>query len=125
MTSLYFIPLGGACEIGMNLNLYGYNDRWLIIDLGLGFSPPGAIDGIDLILPDPSFISQRRHHLDGILLTHAHEDHLGAVAYLWPELRCPVYATPFTASILRSRLAQHGLVGEVPVHEIQPKGRFR
>lgn len=122
MTSLYFIPLGGAGEIGMNFNLYGYEDRWLIVDLGVGFFP-GDLDGV--ILPDHSFISQRRHLLDGIVLTHAHEDHLGAIAHLWPALRCPVYATPFTASVLRSRLAQHGLAQQVPIHEIALKSRFR
>ncbi len=104
---LVFLPLGGAGEIGMNLNLYGYGPpaahRWLMIDCGVSFGGDG-IPGADVMMADPSFIVERRERLEGLLLTHAHEDHLGAVPYLWPLLRCPVYATPFAIGVLRRKL---------------------
>jgi ribonuclease J len=114
---LLFVPLGGAGEIGMNLNVFGYDDRWLVVDLGVSFGNP-SLPGIDLVMPDPSFIEARRDKLLGIVLTHAHEDHLGAVPHLWPRLRCPVYATPFTAAILRTKLVEAGLLGAVPIVEV-------
>ncbi len=124
---LVFLPLGGAGEIGMNLNLYGYGQadhyRWIMVDLGVTFGdgfPPGA----DVIMPDPSYIVERRDRLDGLVLTHAHEDHLGAVPYLWDQLQCPVYATPFAASILKRKLMEVGLLDRVPIHEISLGGRF-
>ena len=104
---LVFLPLGGAGEIGMNLNLYGYGPpaahRWLMIDCGVSFGGDG-IPGADVMMADPSFIVERRERLEGLLLTHAHEDHLGAIPYLWPLLRCPVYATPFAIGVLRRKL---------------------
>ena len=90
---LVFVPLGGAEEIGMNLNLYGLEDKWLMIDLGVAFGED-RLPGIDTIMPDPQFIVDHREDLLGLVLTHGHEDHLGAVKYLWPQLRCPIYATP-------------------------------
>ena len=102
---LHFLPLGGAGEIGMNLNLYECGGAWLMCDLGVTFAG-GDLPGIDLVMPDLSFIAKRRDALLGLVLTHAHEDHLGAVPYLWPRLRCPVYATPFTAALLRRKLAE-------------------
>ncbi len=101
--ALHFLPLGGAGEIGMNLNLYEYAGSWLMCDLGVAFAGD-ELPGIDLIMPDLSFIAERREKLIGLVLTHAHEDHLGAVPYLWPELQCPVYATPFAAALLRRKL---------------------
>ncbi|MEM7123343.1 MAG: ribonuclease J [Pseudomonadota bacterium] len=101
--ALHFLPLGGAGEIGMNLNLYEYAGSWLMCDLGVTFAGDD-LPGIDLVMPDLSFIAERREKLIGLVLTHAHEDHLGAVPYLWPELRCPVYATPFAAALLRRKL---------------------
>ena len=101
---LLFVPLGGAGEIGMNLNLYCYDGQWLMVDLGITFADD-TIPGIDVVLPDPRFIVEHRDDLLGIVLTHAHEDHLGAVPYLWTQLRCPVYATPFAAEVLRRKLA--------------------
>ncbi len=99
---LVFLPLGGAGEIGMNLNLYGYGlpdqYRWIMVDLGVTFGD-GFPPGVDVIMPDPGYIVERRERLDALVLTHAHEDHLGAVPYLWERLRCPIYATPFTVSI--------------------------
>jgi ribonuclease J len=124
---LVFLPLGGAGEIGMNLNLYGYGApdhyRWIMVDLGVTFGD-GYPPGVDLIMPDPGYIVERRDQLDGLVLTHAHEDHLGAVPYLWERLKCPIYATPFTVSILKRKLQEAGLLDEVPIHEIELGGRF-
>ncbi|MEQ8195599.1 MAG: ribonuclease J [Rhodospirillales bacterium] len=124
---LVFLPLGGAGEIGMNLNLYGYappdKHRWLMVDRGVTFGdgfPPGA----DVIMPDPTFIEKRRDRLDGLILTHAHEDHLGAVPYLWERLQCPVYATPFTVSLLKRKLQEVGLLNKVPIHQVDLSSRF-
>ena len=104
---LLFLPLGGAGEIGMNLNLYGYDGKWLMVDLGITFADD-RLPGIDVIMPDPRFIAERREDLLGLVLTHAHEDHLGAVPYLWSRLQCPVYATPFSAAVLRRKLVRDG-----------------
>jgi len=117
------IPLGGAGGFGMNLTLYGHAGKWLMVDLGMGFAGD-SVPGVDLLVPDPSFITERRKDLVGLVLTHAHEDHLGAVPYLWPRLRCPVYATPFTAAVLRLKLIEFGLQKEVEIHEIPLSGSF-
>ena len=121
--ALYFLALGGAGEIGMNLSLYGHNGAWLMVDLGISF-PDETMPGVEVIMPDHSFIAERREALAGLVLTHAHEDHLGAVQYLWPDLRCPVYATPFTAAVLRAKLYERGLAGKVPIHGIPMGARF-
>ncbi|NKB57063.1 MAG: MBL fold metallo-hydrolase [Alphaproteobacteria bacterium] len=120
---LLFLSLGGAGEIGMNLNLYGHAGAWLMVDLGITFGDDET-PGIDVIMPDPTFIEERVDTLAGLVLTHAHEDHIGAVPYLWRRLRCPLYATPFTASILRRKLAEAGLEKEAPITEIPLSGRF-
>ncbi len=120
---LYFLPLGGAGEIGMNLNLYRHAGKWLMIDLGITFGDD-LTPGIEVIMPDPAFIEEEREDLVGLVLTHAHEDHLGAVPYLWPRLGCPIYATPFTAAVLRRKLAEHGLADKVPLREVAMSGRF-
>ena len=120
---LAFLPLGGTGEIGMNLNLYRCNGQWLAIDCGLGFGGPEHPE-VEVMVPDPIFIAERRKDLLGLVITHAHEDHLGAVAWLWRQLRCPVYATPFTAAVLRRKLAEAGLASEVPVHIVQPGGQL-
>lgn len=108
---LLFVTLGGAGEIGMNLSLYGWGPpgqhRWLMIDCGIGFNG-NSIPGAEILVPDPAFIVERRDQLLGLVLTHAHEDHLGAVPYLWPELRCPVFATPFARAVLRRKLNNGG-----------------
>lgn len=114
---LIFLPLGGSGEIGMNLNLYGVRGKWLIVDCGVTFGDDST-PGVEVMMADPSFIEERRKDLVGIVLTHAHEDHLGAVHWLWHRLRCPVYATPFTATLLRGKLHEANLVGMVDVHEI-------
>lgn len=112
-----FVPLGGANEIGMNLNLYRYKGKWLMIDLGIGFAGT-HLPGIDIVVPNIDAITPYKNDIVGLVLTHAHEDHLGAVAYLWSELGCPVYATPFTAGVLKNKLAEEGLQGKVKVHEV-------
>jgi len=117
---LIFVPLGGSGEIGMNLNVYGHDGRWLIVDCGITFSTFGG--RTDLLMPDPRFIARRRDTLLGIVVTHAHEDHLGAIPHLWRELQCPVYATPFPAAILRRKLQDLELEDEVPLHEIPLSG---
>ena len=121
---LLFLALGGAGEIGMNLNLYGHAGKWLMLDLGIAFGDD-TMPGVEVIMPDPSFIEERRKDLVAIVLTHAHEDHLGAVADLWPRLKVPVYATPFAASVLRRKLMQAGLLDAVPITEIPLRGKFR
>ena len=123
---LLFLPLGGAGEIGMNLNLYCCDDQWLMVDLGITFADE-QLPGIDVILPDPAFIVERRDQLVGLVLTHAHEDHLGAVVYLWSRLRCPVYATPFTAAVLRRKLERDGgayAAKEMEITELPLGARF-
>lgn len=99
---LLFVPLGGSSEIGMNLNLYHYKGKWLMIDLGVGFADEW-LPGVDLIVPDIDFIIERKKDLVGLVLTHAHEDHIGAVPYLWSELDCPIYATPFTSEVVKAK----------------------
>ncbi len=121
---LVFLPLGGTGEIGMNLNLYGCSGKWLIVDLGVSFGDDST-PGVDVFMADPAFIVERRDDLLGIVLTHAHEDHFGAVQYLWPQLRCPVYATPFAAGLLRDKLCEVDLDGEVEVIELPLRGRAK
>ncbi|HLB80253.1 MAG TPA: ribonuclease J, partial [Dongiaceae bacterium] len=120
---LLFLPLGGTGEIGMNLNLYGHAGKWLMIDLGITFGDD-TTPGIEVIMPDPGFIAERRADLAGLVLTHAHEDHIGAVPYLWPRLRCPIFATPFTAALLRRKLRDAGLQDQAPITEVPMSGRF-
>ncbi|RTL67575.1 MAG: ribonuclease J [Hyphomicrobiales bacterium] len=125
---LIFLPLGGIGEIGMNCYLYGVGpeDRrtWLMVDLGITF-PEGEFDpGVDVILPDVRFIAEERSSLAGIVLTHAHEDHFGAVAELWPRLQAPIYATPFTAALLKAKLAEYGSGKDIEIHEIPLNSRF-
>jgi ribonuclease J len=114
---LAFLPLGGTGEIGMNLNLYRCNGKWLAIDCGIGFGG-SEFPEVDVMMADPGFIAERRDRLVGLVITHAHEDHIGAVAHLWPQLRCPVYATPFAAAVLRRKLTEVGLQNQVPVHVV-------
>ncbi len=114
---LYFLPLGGSGEIGMNLNLYHTRGKWLMVDLGITFD---QTPGIEVLMPDTKFIEEHAQNLAGIVLTHAHEDHIGAVPYLWSRLQCPLFATPFTASLLRHKLKEAGL--NAPLHEIPLSG---
>ena len=120
---LAFLPLGGTGEIGMNLNLYRYGGKYLAVDCGIGFGGNEIPEAV-IIMPDPAYIAERRDKLVGLVITHAHEDHVGAVAHLWRQLRCPVYATPFTAAVLRRKLAEAQLLQEVKIHVIAPGGSF-
>ncbi len=119
----YFLPLGGTGEIGMNLNLYGFEGQWLMVDLGITFADERQ-PGVEVLMPDPAFIEARRDRLAGLVLTHAHEDHIGAVPYLWDRLRCPIYATQFTAAVLRGKLEEAGLADQAEITEIAMSGRF-
>jgi ribonuclease J len=124
---LVFAPLGGVGEIGMNLAIYGFGDerhrRWIAVDFGVAFADD-ALPGIDLIMPDIRYLAEERRNLLGLVLTHAHEDHLGALLDLWPRLNIPVYATPFTAALIEAK--REGEVGapEIPVNVVPLGGRF-
>ncbi len=106
---LIFCPLGGSGEIGMNMNLYAYgpeeNQKWIIVDMGVTFADD-SVPGVDLIFPDAGFIIDKKNDLLGIVLTHAHEDHIGSVAHIWPQLKCKIYATPFTAALLQEKFKE-------------------
>lgn len=106
--ALYFVPLGGAEQFGVNLNVYMHQGRMLAIDCGIGFADE-RFPGIDLLLPDPALLEKNADRLEGLVITHAHEDHIGAVAYLYSRLKCPLYAAPFTAEILERKLDEHGV----------------
>ena len=100
-----FLPLGGCGEIGRNLNLYYCQGEWIIVDMGVTFADD-SVPGIDVIYPDPGFIQDKKNDLLGIVLTHAHEDHIGAVAHIWPNLNCKIYATPFTAALILEKFKE-------------------
>src|SRR4029077_6321240 len=125
---LVFAPLGGVGEIGMNLSIYGIGDErhrsWLAIDLGVSFASEEHLPGIDLILPDIRYLVEERKNLVGLVLTHAHEDHYGALIELWPKLKVPIYATPFTAALLEAKCAGEPGAPEIPVKIIPVGGRF-
>jgi len=122
----WFVPLGGCGEIGMNMNLYGHDDQWLMVDCGVTFRDADGTNnsGYHVQMPDPAFIVERVQQLQGLVLTHAHEDHIGAVPHLWPRLQCPVYATAFTAEMLRRKLIEHNLERKVPIRIVEPGDRF-
>ncbi|MDF0543517.1 ribonuclease J [Sphingobium sp. H39-3-25] len=120
---LIFLALGGSGEIGMNVNLYGTQGKWVMVDLGLTFADP-AYPGVELVLPDLTFIEERKDDLLGIVLTHGHEDHIGAIPYLAADLGVPLYATPFTASLIRAKLDEEGLADEVKLNVIDNEGSF-
>src|ERR1700758_3958090 len=116
---LVFLPLGGSNEIGMNLNLYGYGPaharKWIVVDVGVTFGDPST-PGVDIIMPDATYVEGE--DILGIVLTHAHEDHIGAIGWLWPKLKAPVYATPFTAFLVREKLRDADLLDEVDLREV-------
>ena len=116
---LLFCALGGSGEIGMNVNLYGHAGKWLMVDCGVTFAD-AAYPGIDIVLPDLSFIEDRIDDLVGIVLTHGHEDHIGALPYLAEDLGVPLYATPFTAGLIRGKLEEEGNANRVKLRVIQP-----
>lgn len=116
--NLYFVPLGGSEQFGVNLNVYIYKGRILIVDCGLGFADE-RFPGIDLLLPDPAFLEENRDRIDAIIITHAHEDHVGAVPYLWKRLKCPVFCSPFTAKVLERKFKEFGIDREVNLQIIR------
>jgi ribonuclease J len=119
---LIFAPLGGCREIGMNLNAYGYGPprkrRWIVVDVGVTFGDDST-PGVDLIMPDPLYLSDHADQIEAIILTHAHEDHIGAIGWLWPRLRAPIYATPFTAYLVAEKLRERGIDPEEHLHILQ------
>ncbi len=123
---LFFAPLGGCREIGMNLNAYGYGPpddvRWIVVDVGVTFGDD-TTPGIDVIVPDASFLEERADQIEAIILTHAHEDHIGAIGWLWPKLRAPIYATPFTAFLVLEKLRERGLEKVAKLHEMQLRSK--
>ena len=121
---LLFLALGGSGEIGMNVNLYGTRGKWVMVDLGMTFADP-AYPGIELVLPDLAFIEENRADLLGIVLTHGHEDHIGAIPYLAADLGVPLYATPFTAGLIAGKLEEEGLAKEIKVNIVDLGGEFR
>src|SRR5690349_13819411 len=118
---LIFCALGGSGEIGMNVNLYGCRGQWLMVDLGLTSADP-TYPGVELILPDLEFIENQQERLAGIVLTHGHEDHIGALPYLAADLKVPLYATPFTAGLIAGKLEEEGLTGQVDLHIVERDG---
>ena len=126
---LVFAPLGGVGEIGMNLSIYGVGDEhwrtWIAVDLGVSFAAEEHLPGVDLILPDVRYLVEERKNLAGLVLTHAHEDHFGALIELWPRLKVPVYATPFTAALLEAKCVSDPGAPEIPVTVVPLRGRFK
>ena len=125
---LTFAPLGGVGEIGMNLSIYGLGNRhqrsWLAVDLGVSFGDEEHLPGIDTIMPDIRFLEQERKNLVGLVLTHAHEDHFGAIIDLWPKLKCPIYATKFSASLFEAKCASERNPPKIPVTVVPSGGRI-
>lgn len=121
--SLLFLPLGGSNEIGMNVNLYHYNGKWIMIDLGAGFAD-SSLPGCDMVAPDLSFVYKNLDNFLGIVLTHGHEDHLGSIGWLHDKLNLPIYTTPFTAEIVKSKLEQTGGVNRAKIKIVKPGSRF-
>lgn len=116
----WFLPLGGCGEIGMNLNLYGHDRQWLMVDCGVTFAEPDQSNQPHVQMPDPAFIAERHEQLAGIVITHAHEDHIGALPYLWRRFQVTVYTTAFTAEVLKRKLVEFGLAGKVPLEVVEP-----
>jgi len=116
---LLFVPLGGSNEVGMNLNLYHFGGKWLMVDCGIGFAGE-YLPGVDIMVPDVSFIAERKADLLGLVITHAHEDHVGAVPYIWREFECPIYTTPFTAAFLRHKVNEMGPGKKPTIIEMKP-----
>ncbi len=123
---LVFAPLGGFGEIGMNLSIYGFGDsrrrQWIIVDCGVSFASEEHLPGVDLILPDISYLIEERKNVLGLVLTHAHEDHMGAIMDLWPTLKVPFYATPFSAALFEARRAAEPGAPEIPVNVVPAGG---
>ncbi|MGB9151492.1 MAG: ribonuclease J [Alphaproteobacteria bacterium] len=121
--ALWYLSLGGAGEIGMNLSLYGTAGKWLMVDCGVTFGDE-TTPGVDIIVPDISFVADNRDDIVGLVITHGHEDHIGAIEHLWAQFQCPVYATKFTAELIRNKLGYSDLIRKVKIIEILPGGKF-
>jgi ribonuclease J len=125
---LVFLPLGGSGEIGMNLNAYGFGPpqrrQWIIVDCGVLFGRESSAPGVDVIMPDIGWLAAQRDAILGIVATHAHEDHIGAIALAWPILKCPIYATAFTARLIEGKLEEAGLSSRAPVKQVPVGGRL-
>ena len=121
--ALWYLSLGGAGEIGINLSLYGTAGKWLMVDCGVTFGDE-TTPGVDIIVPDISFVADNRDDLVGLVITHGHEDHIGAIEHLWAQFQCPVYATKFTAELIRNKLGYSDLIRKVKIIEILPGGKF-
>src|ERR1041384_1947712 len=126
---LVFAPLGGVGEIGMNLAIYGLGDQrrrtCLIVAVGVSFAQEETLPGIDLVFPDIRYLVEERRNIAGIVLTHAHEDHYGAMMDLWPKLKVPIYATPFTKALFEAKLEGEPGAPEIPVKEVALGSRFK
>lgn len=124
-----FLPLGGSNEIGMNLNAYGYgpehNRKWIVVDCGVTFAAEEHISGVEVILPDPEFLEGVQDDILAIILTHAHEDHIGALGYLWTRLKAPLYATAFTAELIKDKIKEQGLDGKVELNVVPLKAQLK
>jgi len=121
--ALWYLSLGGAGEIGMNLSLYGTAGKWLMVDCGVTFGDE-TTPGIEIIMPDIAFIAERRDDLVGLVITHGHEDHIGAIEHLWPQLKCPVYATRFTAELIRAKTDRPDRKNDIRIIETPSGGDF-
>jgi len=118
-SDLIFVPLGGSSEIGMNVNLYHFDSSWLMVDLGMSF-PDDTMPGVNTVLPDLSFIEKRRKDLKGLVITHAHMDHIGAIQPLWEKIGCPIYGTKFAIEFIKSMFDSHKKMASIPMHVIDP-----
>ncbi|MBF0293596.1 MAG: ribonuclease J [Magnetococcales bacterium] len=124
LTPFEIIPLGGLGEIGMNLMVYGYDDKLLVVDCGLTFPSPET-PGVDFIIPDVQFLVENRERVVGFVLTHGHEDHIGAMPYIWPMIEGPIYATAMTLGLLEGKFREHGLLGQAEMIEVKHRQSFQ
>eukprot|EP00042_Codosiga_hollandica_P037623 m.299304 g.299304 ORF g.299304 m.299304 type:complete len:655 (-) comp55183_c1_seq16:114-2078(-) len=122
---LYFVPLGGSSEIGMNMNLYHYDGQWIMVDCGSMFADGTTPQGVDIVMADPIFLESRLEQLKAIIITHGHEDHIGAIPFLWPRLKCPIYATNFAIQLMKKRLDDAKFQGPVAFRPIEPSSTIQ
>lgn len=121
--TVYFVPLGGCGVFGCNMSLYGYKGEWIMVDCGMGFADDN-MPGVDILLPDPSFAEKLGKSLLAIVITHSHEDHIGGLQHIWPRLKAPLYATPFSYARLRQDFNETPWGGQVKMYEVPPRGRL-